>query len=101
MAKIHGLVYLIIGIFVSVASWKINNEDLYIFFYAGILFVGVGVAKLLLSLMRNKKEDEKIIHHKEISHRQTQHLQHYKRCKGCGSVMRINDRFCSRCGLRV
>ena len=100
MAKIHGFVYIIIGIFVSVASWKINNEDLYLFFYAGILFMGVGVAKLLLSLIRNKKEGEKITHHKEISHHQTQHLQHYRRCRKCGSVMKANDRFCGRCGFR-
>ncbi|MBI2655028.1 hypothetical protein HYX06_01235 [Candidatus Woesearchaeota archaeon] len=99
MAKIHGLVYLIIGIFVSVASWKINNEDLYLFFYAGILFMGVGVAKLLLSLIRNKEEET--THHKEISHHQTQNLQHYRRCRKCGNAMRINDKFCGRCGFRV
>ena len=101
MARIHGFVYIIIGIFVSVASWNINNEELQLFFYAGILFIGIGAAKLLLGLLKNKKEDEKIVHHRKIQH-QSQHLQqHYKRCKRCGSVMRANDRFCSRCGLGV
>ena len=99
MAKIHGLVYIIIGIFVSVASWKINNEDLYLFFYVGILFIGAGVAKLLLGFLKNKKETEKTVHQRK-THHQSQHLQqHYKRCKRCGSIIRANDRFCSRCGL--
>ena len=97
MAKIHGFAYLIIGIFVSVASWKINKEALYLFFYAGILFMGVGVAKLLLSLIKNKKEEE-TTHHRKIQS-QAQHLQHYRRCKKCGNVMRANDKFCGRCGL--
>lgn len=97
MAKIHGLVYVIIGILVSIASWKINKEALYLFFYVGILFIGVGAAKLLLSLISNKKEEE-IMHHRKIQP-QAQHFQHYRRCKKCGSVMKANDRFCSKCGF--
>ncbi len=101
MAKIHGLVYIIIGIFVSIASWRINNEDLQLFFYVGILFIGIGAAKLLLSLVKSKKEGEKTTHHKKISlqqHLQHQQKHHYKRCPRCGSIMRLADRFCSRCG---
>ena len=72
MAKIHGLAYIIIGILVSAASWKINKEDLYLFFYVGILFIGVGAAKLLLGLLKNKKEEKKMVHHK-APHHQKQH----------------------------
>lgn len=100
MAKIHGLVYIIIGILVSIASWKINKESLYLFFYLGILFIGVGAAKLLLGLLKNKKEEEKVVHHK-VPHHQSRHLQHYRHCRRCGNVMRINDRFCGKCGYAV
>jgi len=107
MAKIHGLVYILIGLFVVIASWKIDYNDMILFFYVGWIFVLVGIVKLFL--MFGKKEETKSVHHAQhnrssghIQHsKNKQHqnqLQNYKRCPRCHNVLRIHDRFCNRCG---
>ena len=58
MAKIHGLVYIIVGLFVGIASYKINYQNLYIFFYLGMFFIALGVAKILIRFISGSKEDE-------------------------------------------
>ena len=39
MPKIHGIIYLIIGIFVAITSYEISYAKLYFFFYIGLLFI--------------------------------------------------------------
>lgn len=105
MAKIHGLVYIIIGILLVIASWKINFNELILFFYAGWLFVLVGIVKLLLGFGKKENRVQQKEQNRNVSHlmsRSNLHqTHHYKKCPRCGSVMRINDRFCSKCGLGV
>ena len=103
MAKIHGLIYVLIGLFIVLASWKINYNDLILFFYLGWVFVLVGIVKMLFSFGKNK--GVKNLQHKSLAQPQhsMQHQQkhHYKRCHRCGNVMRLHDIFCNKCGLRV
>ena len=84
----HGIVYLIIGIFVAIASYKINYDKLYVFFYIGLLFIIYGVAKIIIGF---SNKDEK----KQVPKQQ------YKRCPNCGNVARGYDNFCPRCGNRM
>ena len=95
MAKIHWSVYVIIGFFVSTLSYKLDYNKLIFFFYIGIIFILIGIAKLIFGNV-NKKEDKP----KKIQ-TQKQHMQNFKRCSRCGNIARINDRFCSICGARV
>ncbi len=107
MAKIHWLVYIAVGLFVSVLSYKINYNNLYLFFYVGWIFVLIGIIKMLFGFGKNKdvKNLQQKMQHKNLTQPQhsMQHHQkhHYKRCHRCGNVMRLNDRFCSKCGLRL
>ena len=104
MAKLHGLVYIAIGFFVSSVSWKISYEKLFLFFYAGLLFILFGIGKLIFSPKTNKEEKQKTadtkIQHK-APYQTTRQMQQFKCCFKCGNVARINDNFCSRCGARV
>ena len=95
MAKINWSVYVIIGLFVSVASYRLNFQKLIFFFYIGIIFIIVGIAKLIFDNV-NKKEDKP-----QKIQTQKQHMQKFKRCLRCGNIVRINDRFCGKCGARV
>lgn len=99
MAKIHWLVYFIVGLLVSVLSWRLNKEKLIFFFYIGLIFIVVSIAKLIFGIIKkssNKKENK----HQKIQ-TQKQRIQHFKRCSRCGNVIRINEGFCSVCGARV
>ena len=95
MPKIHGLVYVFVGLFVSVLSWRLNYQKLIFFFYAGLIFVFAGIVKLTINFVKSKKNKTQNMHHK--IQRQSQRL---KYCSKCGNVVRIQDRFCSKCGNR-
>ena len=97
MAKIHWLVYVIVGLFVSIASYKLNYEKLIFFFYAGLIFVFSGVAKLIFGLLQNRKGRESS---QKIHQHKAQHQAGIKYCTHCGNPAKIHDKFCNRCGAR-
>lgn len=99
MAKIHGIVYILIGIFVSIASYKISYDSLILFFYMGFFFIALGAAKIVLGLILGKSKEEKPASSRQNYPNQAS-MNQYKRCHKCSNVMKINDRFCSRCGLK-
>lgn len=94
MAKIHGLVYVVVGLFVSVFSWKLNYEKLVFFFYIGLVFIVIGITKMLLNLTKSK-------HKTDEGHRRAQHQHSLKYCPKCGNGLKAGDIFCSRCGTRI
>jgi len=103
MAKIHGLIYVLTGLFVSIMSLKLNYPKLIFFFYIGLIFIFVGCIKLILSFLRKKKNETK---NAQLDlHRQDndipQHQKHFKYCPKCRNAVKINDIFCSRCGNRL
>ena len=98
MPRLHWSVYIIIGLFVSVVSKLIDYQKLIFFFYIGIIFIFVGIVKLVFG--SKKKYENKFKIQKNIP--QARHnLQRFKRCMKCGNVIRMHDRFCPRCGARV
>lgn len=119
MVKIHGLVYIAIGIFISVFSYKTNYDKLIFFFYLGFVFIFVGIVKIIIFLIRKSSEEQKVPeHHKEIPKHHQANVHHqpglhhqqssqthrphqYKYCSNCRNVVRITDKFCNRCGARV
>ena len=104
MAKVHGIVYLIIGIFVAIASYKINYDKLYVFFYIGLLFIIYGVAKIIIDYI-NKDEKKQVvppnINKNQLNQFRQPVKQLYKRCPNCGNVARGYDNYCPRCGNRL
>lgn len=96
MAKIHGLVYILVGLLVSILSYRLNYEKLIFFFYAGLFFILVGISKLIFWFI---KKQEKVQHQAANQARYQAH--HYKRCHKCGSAVVFNGRFCSKCGAAV
>ena len=106
MAKIHGLVYIVTGFLVSSISWKINYAKMFLFFYIGIVFILIGIVRLVLTLKEDKEETKTQLVQKNLRqnfqiHQQNIQKQHYKRCQRCGTIARIHDNFCSRCGARI
>lgn len=119
MAKIHGLVYILIGAFVSIMSWKLNQEKLLFFYYVGYFFIFVGVLKLIFNMIKSKAEKPKANvqaqphkppqlrqsvpkqpHHPASKHPQAFHQQ-IKYCHNCRTALRLHNKFCSNCGARV
>ena len=94
MVKIHGIAYILIGIFISTASYMINRNNLYIFFYGGMFFIAYGVAKIILKFITRQKEQQK-------SQSMQKTHQSYKKCHRCGNIAKLTDRFCSKCGTKM
>ena len=94
MAKIHWLVYLIVGLFVSIFSWKRDFEKLRLFFYFGLVFVLIGIVKLIFAIGKGRHKEGKI-HHKAGQ----QHKGKY--CHDCGSPAQLHHNFCTKCGTRL
>lgn len=104
MAKIHGIVYFIIGLFVAIASYKINYNNLYPFLYVGLLFVVYGVAKIIIGFINKEDKKEAIppnSHKNQLNQFKQIPKQQYKRCQTCGNAARSSDNFCARCGNRM
>ena len=99
MAKIHWIIYVVIGLFVSILSWRLNYEKLIFFFYVGLFFILVGIIKLLISLINRKTSKKEIVH--KVQHQTPKHYQRFKRCSRCGNIVSVSDSFCSKCGARV
>ena len=93
MAKVHGIVYIAVGIFVSIMSWKLNYEKLVFFFYAGLIFVFVGIAKLAFSLVKNKTSKKENLRHRMHGN--------IKYCHNCGTALRLHHKFCVKCGAKA
>lgn len=104
MTKIHGIAYIIIGIFVLIIST--TSEKFIVFYYAAWAFVAFGAIKLIINFVKKKIGANNVANpkpHQRILGQQqkAQHghqAQHLKRCGRCGSVLRLHDRFCGRCG---
>ena len=112
MTKIHGLVYILIGAFVSIMSWRLNQEKLLFFYYAGYFFIFVGILKLIFNWMKNRAEKPKV-HAQQVQHKPAPQMNHpmnklhhqarhqIKYCHNCGTQLRLHHKFCARCGARV
>lgn len=100
MAKIHGLVYIMVGLFVSILSWNLDYEKLIFFFYAGIVFLFLGIAKLGFDFIKRRKTNLENQHLK-MRHQAVHGTRQAGYCTKCGSASRLHDRFCSRCGSRI
>ena len=92
MAKIHWIVYVLIGLFVAISSYLIDYKKLVFFFFTGWVFVCVGIAKSAINAGENKNEKMQMPH---------QRAHQYKHCPKCRNILRINDRFCGKCGASV
>ncbi len=99
MPKIHWIIYVVIGLFVSILSWRLNYEKLIFFFYIGLIFILVGIVKLLISLINRKTSKKGIVH--KVQHQTPKHHIRFKRCSRCSNIVRIGDSFCNKCGARV
>lgn len=97
MAKIHWSIYILVGLFISILSWRLNYEKLIFFFYAGLIFIFIGIVKFIFGLLKKRVAKEETMLHHKIQH-QTQNV---KYCHQCGSALRLHHRFCIRCGARV
>ena len=99
MVKIHGLIYIAVGLFVSIFSWKLNYEKLIFFFYAGLFFIFVGIIKLIFNFIKKRMNKKETVHHKISQHQPQQ--SNIKYCHNCGTALRLHHRFCIKCGARV
>ncbi|MBI2101876.1 zinc ribbon domain-containing protein [Candidatus Woesearchaeota archaeon] len=97
MAKIHWIVYVIVGLFVSIASYELDYEKLVFFFYAGFVFVFIGILKLIFSIIKGKTSKKENVHHKALHHQQS----NIKYCHQCGARLDLHHKFCPKCGARV
>ena len=85
--------FIAVGLFTSILS-LFRYQKFIVFFYAGLIFIAVGIVRMVSNRMKGETES------KELHHPQ-KHSQQIKYCHQCGNLMRLHDRFCVRCGARV
>ena len=94
MAKIPAIIWIIIGALTVFFSFR-AGDDLILFFYGGLIFIGIGVAKLLLNFVFRKKVSKAVQKHLPKAHLRP----HF--CPNCRNPIHPKDRFCKRCGRRL
>ena len=100
MTKIHGLAYLILGLLIGGFSYYINNKNksnaFALFFYIGIIFVMIGIIKLLAKVVQKKAVKKTEIHNH--AHQRPTPTSQVRFCGHCGASLRQHDHFCPMCG---
>jgi len=97
MAKIPSWVFIGTGLFVSIVS-LFRYAKFKIFFYAGLIFIVVGMVKLF---SKSAKSEGELSSTHQKAHQAHKSNPQIKYCHQCGSPMRLHERFCMRCGARV
>ena len=125
--KIHGIAFLLIGIFVSAVSYFINFEQLKFFFYVGIVFIVFGLLKWFvtsafgknrrerksfmkqINLEPKKEQNKKQINiiqeaqkqqSNQMQKTQINQQQNPKFCHNCGNQLKGYEKFCPYCGAQ-
>ncbi|MEK6874537.1 MAG: hypothetical protein AABX52_02200 [Nanoarchaeota archaeon] len=89
MKSIPGILYITVGVFVTVVAHYIKH--LTFFFWIGILFVSVGIAKVMIKyILQSKPSGEKKLSSPGISF-----------CSQCQIPVYITSHFCHHCGFRL
>ncbi len=118
MTRIHGSVFVIIGLVVSVVSYLL--EHLFAFLYVGIVFIFYGLIKLIFFSSKKEKSQTQNPHLQPNQSNQKYQQQQYPQlkpnvkvhyhpqtnyqyviCPSCGYHMHTSYRFCPRCGYEV
>jgi len=93
MAGIAWWVWLSIGLFISISSAYVGGK-LKIFAWIGILFVIIGIAKIIYLFVFRERETAAA---KPVPIQQTQHFY----CPRCRFAVHAYDFFCRKCGARL
>ena len=89
--KVPALVWLMLGILLSVVSYYLGDEFV-LFFYAGLIIIILGIFKLVLGYVFSSKET--IIEKKTVQEK-------YAKCPHCNNATRKIDYFCAMCGKEL
>jgi uncharacterized paraquat-inducible protein A len=90
--------WLSVGLLVAVMSSVVGGK-LELFVWVGVLFILIGIAKLVIAyVFRQKEAKQEHTQHQYQTPQQT-HQAFY--CPRCRSTVRTHDFFCSRCGTRL
>mgnify|MGYP001075016761 CR=1 FL=1 len=91
--KIPAIIWLMLGVLLSGASWYLGEEFI-LFFYAGMIITALGIFKLILQYIFSEKTSTK---EKQMIKKQ----ENYERCRYCNNLTRKIDYYCSMCGRRL
>ncbi|MEM4263763.1 MAG: hypothetical protein QW666_02615 [Candidatus Woesearchaeota archaeon] len=102
MAQIPSWLWLFAGIIVTAGSYYVKG-NIALFFYLGLLFILIGVAKIIFWFIMRKPKTGKI--QMPMPQSRAQPVQqaaygNYKKCM-CGRFVRLTDNFCWACGRRL
>lgn len=93
MAAIPWFAYLGVGLFVAISSAQIGGS-ISVFAWVGLLFVIVGIAKLIVLFVLSPKDEKKPTH-------QTHYQPKALLCPRCRMHVTHYDNYCRICGTRL
>ena len=103
MVKINGIIFVVIGIGISIASYSINKSrdvtDFTLFIYLGIAMAVYGLGKFLIIDLRSREKKPKLP--EQFTDIKTNYTAQEGYCHRCGTPLRHYYTYCPRCGGRV
>jgi len=100
MVKIHGVVYLIVGLFIAIGSLIVNLQDKS---YKFVLFLLIGLGMIVLGIIKLMGPKKKV--HKPTTQQSQQQFnpqqQFVKYCSRCGAALQGFQQFCHNCGSKM
>ncbi|MAE13612.1 hypothetical protein CMO92_03530 [Candidatus Woesearchaeota archaeon] len=109
MVSIPGWAYIIIGVGISWYSWFVNkatygsggNPVMKVFFWLGVLFIFIGVAKIAAARFLRKTDPGESALSNTLAPRQPIRQQSVVLCPYCKGKTYGHGNFCHRCGGRL
>ena len=98
MAYIPGIIFVIIGVIVSITSYFFV-EEIFIFTYVGLSFVAYGILKMIYKKITSPKKETPIQHNNQVNHKKRHY--HHPHCPNCNIQVGIHNNFCHNCGTNL
>lgn len=103
MVKINGIVFVVIGIGISIISYysniSRNSSKLTLFIYLGIAMAVYGLGKFLIVDLRSREKKPKLP--EQFTDKKTNYTSQEGYCHSCGAPLRHYYTYCPRCGGRL
>ncbi len=85
------IIFIILGIIVSIVSDRVDQDgSMTLFFYLGIIFIIIGIAKLAIKFIMSPKKDYERKRTKKII-----------LCPSCGEKHFETSNYCHKCGTKL
>lgn len=102
--RLSGIIFIIVGIGISVASWMLmqNGQKMTLFIYTGVAMAVFGILRVYIDRGEGKAKKDRVKLEEQLNNYQQHHNADIPRiCSICKTKNHSRANFCGNCGNRL